>query len=194
VQRQYFFVTLLMAGAAAAVGCGDLVRQGNGPVSLVVDTITATAGGGGAANTSFLQSDVVRDTGGDFTDTGSATLRLLHKNPLLTPSSINAVTIQRYTVEYRRTDRPIRETQPGVDVPYPIQGETTLTIASSGIVSFELVRQTQKREAPLAQLRLPNNPVALSVIADVTFFGRDQAGNAVSATGSIGITFSNFGG
>jgi hypothetical protein len=33
----------------------------------------------------------------------------------------------------------------------------------------------------------------ISTIADVTFYGRDQAGNDVSATGSIGIDFGNFG-
>ena len=191
MQRQGLIVTVLAVCVGAAAGCSDMVRQGTGPVSLVIDSMTASAGGGGAAAaaSSFLLSDVQEDDGGSFNDTGSATLRLLHKNPLLTPSSINAVTIQRYTVTYRRTDG--RNT-PGVDVPFPIDGAVTTTITGSGSVGFELVRHTQKAEAPLVQLA--NSPVSLSVIAQVTFFGRDQAGNAVSTTGEIGITFSNFGG
>jgi hypothetical protein len=32
----------------------------------------------------------------------------------------------------------------------------------------------------------------LSTIADVTFYGRDQAGNDVTAVGSIGVNFGDF--
>jgi hypothetical protein len=183
-------VTLAAACAAAAAACGDVVRQGTGPVSLVIDSMAATAGGDGTSG-SFLLSDVVDDDGGAFNDTGTATVRLLHKNPLLTPSAINAVTIQRYTVTYRRSDG--RNT-PGVDVPFPLEGAITATITGSGTLGFELVRHTQKREMPLAAFSLGGNRALLSVIADVTFFGRDQAGNEVSSTGSIGITFGNFAG
>ena len=190
MQRQFWIVTLLTACAAAAAGCGDAVRQGTGPVLLVIDSMAATAGGDGTGG-SFLLSDVADDDGGTFNDTGTATVRLLHKNPLLAPSSINAVTLRRYTVTYRRTDG--RNT-PGVDVPFPIEGAITQTISGSGSVGFELVRHTQKQESPLVQMANLRNPVLLSVIADVTLFGRDQAGNDVSTTGSIGITFGNFAG
>ena len=37
------------------------------------------------------------------------------------------------------------------------------------------------------------NPDVISTIAEVTFYGRDQAGNDVSATGSMGVDFGNFG-
>ena len=47
-----------------------------------------------------------------------------------------------------------------------------------------------KREAPLRQLRASST--VLSTIADVTFYGRDQAGNDVIATGSLGINFGDF--
>ena len=33
----------------------------------------------------------------------------------------------------------------------------------------------------------------ISTIAEVTFYGRDQAGNEVSVTGSISVNFSDFG-
>jgi hypothetical protein len=41
-------------------------------------------------------------------------------------------------------------------------------------------------------LFLAQNPAVLSTIADVTFFGADQVGNAISVTGSILIDFGNF--
>jgi hypothetical protein len=47
-----------------------------------------------------------------------------------------------------------------------------------------------KLEAPLGALA--QSLVIISTIADVTFFGRDQAGNEVSATGSIGVQFGDF--
>ncbi len=42
------------------------------------------------------------------------------------------------------------------------------------------------------EIQVRNSFVVLTVIADVTFYGRDQAGNAVSATGSVQINFANF--
>jgi hypothetical protein len=58
-------------------------------------------------------------------------------------------------------------------------------------LGFELVRNTAKQESPLVQLE--TNGIIISTIADVTLYGRDQVGNDISATGSIGIAFGNFG-
>jgi hypothetical protein len=69
----------------------------------------------------------------------------------------------------------------------------TVSIAPSASVqqTFDLVRVSAKFEAPLAALTV--NGQALDVIADVTFYGKDMANNDVSTTGSIGITFANYG-
>ena len=56
--------------------------------------------------------------------------------------------------------------------------------------AFELVRHVAKLEAPLAVLGLGSQ--ILTMIAEVTFYGHDQAGNELSATGNIQITFANF--
>ena len=105
------------------------------------------------------------------------------------PSPLNAVTISRYRVSYRRTDG--RNT-PGVDVPFGFDSAVTFTVPADGTVTagFDLVRNVAKREAPLAALT--NGETLISAIADVTFYGRDMAGNDVSVTGSIGVTFGNF--
>jgi len=128
-----------------------------------------------------------------FNDVGQVTMSIILKDPgqpgvSTVPSDLNAVTINRYRVQYRRSDG--RNT-PGVDVPYPIDSAVTATITASGATfAFELVRNDAKREAPLRQLRASST--VLSTIADVTFYGRDQAGNDVIASGSLGINFGDF--
>jgi len=92
-------------------------------------------------------------------------------------------------VVYRRTDG---HNTPGVDVPYPFDAAVTVTVGANGASSgFQLVRNAAKQEAPLRALA--TNPDIISTIADVTFYGHDQAGNDVSATGSITVDFGNFG-
>jgi hypothetical protein len=105
------------------------------------------------------------------------------------PSPLNQVTISRYRVMYRRADG--RNT-PGVDVPLAIDSAVTFTVPSDGQVTaaFELVRNVAKRESPLLALRTNGN--IITTIADVSFFGRDQAGNDISATGSLTVNFGNF--
>jgi hypothetical protein len=111
------------------------------------------------------------------------------KDALTSPSPVNAVTINRYRVTFRRSDG---RSTPGVDVPFPFDSAVTFTIAAGGTVNqpFELVRHVAKKEAPLGALAF--SPVIISTVADVTFFGRDQAGNELSVTGSIGVQFGNF--
>jgi hypothetical protein len=52
------------------------------------------------------------------------------------------------------------------------------------------VRHVAKAEAPLKALSTSN--LIISTIAEVTFYGKDLAGNDVVAAGSIGISFGNF--
>jgi hypothetical protein len=68
----------------------------------------------------------------------------------------------------------------------------TFTVPTEGTIEagFEIVRHTAKQEAPLAALM--RNPDVISTLADVTFYGRDQAGNDISVTGTMGINFGNF--
>jgi hypothetical protein len=107
-----------------------------------------------------------------------------------TPSTLNEITITRYRVVYRRTDG--RNT-PGVDVPYAIDSAITFTVpgGNSATADFEIVRHTAKSEAPLRAL--VTSGVIIATIAEVTFYGHDQAGNEVMVVGSMGINFGNFG-
>ena len=198
---------LTRAGAAALLvaatpmsGCGEFVRQGRSPSQLVVVGIL-TARGAGAVPTTFqggpLLSDVPATGQTAFNDFGQATLSVILKDPgsssaPTAPSRLNDVTITRYTVAYRRFGGPDGRNTPGVDVPRPIDGAVTFTVAvgQTGVGVIEMVRQVAKQEAPLAALG--NSPVVLTMIADVTFYGRDQAGNDLSAAGHVQVNFANF--
>jgi hypothetical protein len=198
---------LVTVAAVAAVSCGDVVRSGRAPVFLVIDSLTGARGAAPDKLTSTLSSDVLtlvttpapcttdNPCPTIFGDPGQVTLRLSPKDigqagAPTTPSTNNEVTITRVHVSYRRTDG--RNTQ-GVDVPYAFDTATTGTVPATGLATlgFTLVRNTAKQESPLIQLE--TNGIIISTIADVTFFGHDQVGNDISATGSIGVDFGNFG-
>jgi len=196
---------ILAAGAlvAATTSCGDVVRSTKAPVMLVVDSLQAARGAASNSNpVSNLISDVltVVTTGGNctttnpcptiFGDTGTMTLSLAAKDASVGLTSNNQVTITRVHVAYRRTDG--RNTE-GVDVPFSYDTASTATVPISGnaSISFIIVRNQAKEESPLVEL--VNNGQLISAIIDVTAYGNDIVGNAVSATGSIGVTFGNFG-
>lgn len=179
--------------AAAATACGDFVRQGRSPVMLVIDRLEAASGADDSPTFGgTLQSDVVTVVDGSstiFSDSGRVSFRLVMKDISVAPTGINTVTVNRYRVVFRRADG--RNT-PGVDVPFPFDSAVTFTVVPGTVATstFELVRHVAKAEAPLGALEF--SAVVISTIADVTFFGRDQAGNEVSTTGSIGVQFGNF--
>ena len=190
--------------------CGDVARSGRAPVYLVINSLAGVPGGGHGVGqpSAVLSSDVLVlvTSGGTcsiqnpcptvYGDSGQAVLSLALKDvgtpsSPATPTSNNTVTVNRVHVEYRRTDG---RNAPGVDVPYPFDGAATVTVPTGGgtvTMSFELVRVIAKEESPLVQL--VNAPGIISTIAYVTFYGTDQVGNAVSATGTIQVDFADFG-
>jgi len=197
-------LTAILLGSAS---CGDLVREGKAPSFLVIDVLTAASGAKPGEFGGTLQSDVltmVKKTVGGvetlvptvYEDLGHVELRILLKDqgsPGLeaAPSAINAITVNRYHVTYRRADG--RNTQ-GVDVPYAFDGAATGTVSSSPAeLNFTIVRFQAKEEAPLKALVASGGRIGINVIADITFYGHDQAGNQVSQTGSISINFADWG-
>jgi hypothetical protein len=179
----------LALAAVVAVGsmsCGDLVREGQAASYLVITQLQAT-GASGALSAS-LDSDVAT-AGSIFADFGQVAFLLQLKDPRgqTAPTPNNAITINRYRVTFIRADG--RNT-PGVDVPYPFDGAFTVTVVASATSSFTLVRPQAKAEPPLAGL--VSNPVVISTIAEITFYGHDQTGRDVSVTGRINVNFANF--
>jgi hypothetical protein len=190
-----------------ATSCGDVVRNGRAPSYLVIDSLQGIRGAVTIlppANP--LISDVITNVSSPppctqatpcptiFSDPGQVIMHIALKDPgpaaaPTVPSQVNAITITRYHVDYVRADG--RNT-PGVDVPYGFDGAVTVTVGTTtATFGFELVRVVAKEESPLVQLK--NSASFITVLANVTFYGRDQAGNDVSVTGSIQVDFGNFG-
>lgn len=190
----------------SAASCADLARTGSGPAYLIMESVTGARGGSGSPSfTTSLLSDVLTlvdvTVGGTtvktptiFNDLGQANIRAEMKNALSTtaPSPLNSITLNRYRVRFRRTDGQNRE---GIDVPFGFDGGTTMTIpiGKSAQVNFDLVRHQSKSEPPLRNLINGGGLRFISVIAEVTFYGRDQAGNDVSVSGTIDVQFGDFG-
>ena len=197
----------LSAMLIAASGCTSAVRSDSASSYLIIDTLQAAAGVKPDTFGGHLASDVLtyvkKDVGGTqvlvptiFEDIGQATFRLGMKDPGTTatptaPSSANFITITQYHVNYVRSDG--RNT-PGVDVPYPFDGAVTLTIgASTATAAVTIVRLQAKTEAPLKALVGGNGAFAIATVAEITFYGKDQAGHEVSVTGKISVNFADWG-
>jgi hypothetical protein len=190
-------VAIAAVALAGGSSCGELTRQGQGSSYLIVQAIEAASGATPSEFGTVLSSDVITvvdDVPTVFGDSGRVTFTLGLKDAgpsasPSTPSSNNFITVDRYHVTYVRADG--RNT-PGVDVPYPFDGAFTVTVSGGDVqAGFTLVRTQAKVEAPL--LALTRNGLVISTIAEITFYGHDQTGREVSATGRISVHFANFG-
>lgn len=197
---------LLMAAAALVTGaCGEVARTGRSPAYLQIVALEAASGAEPDKFSTLLFSDVVtivKDADQNkvatiFSDNGRAEFKVALKDPgptgaPTTPSALNAITLTQYRVVFKRSDG--RNTQ-GVDVPYAFDGGMTITVPAAGTAQgvFALVRHQAKEEAPLRALAVQNQANLISTVAEVSFFGKDQAGNDVTVTGMISVNFGNFG-
>jgi len=188
--------------AAAVVLSSALVFPGctkqqlaNAASYLIIDSLQAAPG----ASTTFggtLSSDVLTIVSGTptiFADNGRFTLRLGLTDPgsvdsPSSPSTANYITVTRFHVKYTRTDG--LNTQ-GVHVPFEFEGGLTVTVGDAPVtVGFTLVNAFAKDRAPLADLV---NGGSIPTVAEVTLFGTDQVGRAVSVKGTISVVFRNWG-
>lgn len=197
--RQALGAALVGVAVLCTASCTSSMSEGRSPSYLVIDQLQASSGAKATELKNFLESDVVTvvdKVESVFEDAGTVTMHVQLKDPGSTaspnkPSSVNSVTITRYRVSFVRSDG--RNTQ-GVDVPYGFDGAATGTITEDSVsLSFPLVRVQAKMEAPLLQLRYLGGASVISTIANITFYGKDQAGNEVSVTGSISVNFADWG-
>jgi hypothetical protein len=187
----------------ASGSCGELTREGQSPAYLIITELTGASGAEPDKLGTTLYSDVltvVDDIPTTFSDVGSVTFVLALKDPggqttPTRPTANNFITITRYRVRYVRNDgrntQPDGRNMPGVEVPHEFDGAMTVTVQSTATAGFEVVRHVAKREAPLAALQ--RSAVILGAIAEITFYGHDATGRAVSATGTMMVQFGNFG-
>lgn len=178
---------------AALTSCTSRQREGSSPAYLIIESMLGSSGADPGSASGTLASDV-ETKGGIFEDNLQVTLRVALKDPGSAaspnePTTTNWITVTRYSVRFVRADG---RNAPGVDVPYAFDGGMTLTAVPAGSTAeVTLVRAQAKAEAPLLALAAPGG-LLISTIAEVTFYGHDQAGRAVSVVGKIGVNFANW--
>lgn len=191
--RAILLITAVAFGGVALSGCGiapGYVKAGEGDVLLLMNAIN---------DGSALSSDVRTGDAGNTVVEDEATVSLANrsKNPTVTQLQVaRAIELDRYTVRYFRSDG--RNTE-GVDIPYNISGpvRSVIDLGENLDVSIEVVRAQAKLEPPLTNLKgnIPNalggGPLILTVFAEITIFGKTTAGDAVSASGTLQINFSD---
>lgn len=179
--------TVMAALTLALSGCGtpSYVTDSQASVLLIVAAIN-----GGAV----LDSDVRNgeDSNVICPDTVEVEVAVRHKNPgAVAPSVPNAVLVQRYTVDYFRSDG---RGEHGVDVPYPISGAlaSAVDVADSGTIPIpiEVVRRQAKLETPLSAI---TGFDIVTMFANITLSGETVSRDTVTASGRLQIDFANFG-
>jgi hypothetical protein len=182
--------------------------EGQSSAYAIVDSLSAASGAEPTKFSGALASDVLTNVKKSvngasiliptiFEDPGRVTLHLALKDPgtadkPTTPSPTNTITFTRYHVTYIRADG--RNT-PGVDVPYGFDGGLTVSVVGGNVSIGQLilVRGQAKDEAPLKALIGGGGAIVISTIAELTFYGTDQAGRAVSAVARINVDFADWG-
>lgn len=182
--------------AIAAASCGEQTLEGTSSSYLIIASLQAASGADASTFGGGLASDVItikNNVATVFADPGRVTFKLGLKDPgpassPVTPTQNNWITLTQYHVQYVRSDGHNVE---GVDVPYAFDGGISGTVSADLTAGFTLVRDQAKQEAPLGALA--TNPITISTVARVTFYGHDQTGREVSVTGNIDVSFANYG-
>ena len=179
--------TMMAALALALSGCGtpSYVTDSQASVLLIVASINDGA---------VLDSDVRNgiDSNVICPDTVEVQVAVRNKNPgAVAPSVPNAVLIQRYAVDYFRSDG---RGEHGVDVPFPISGalSSAVDVAESGTIPIpiEVVRRQAKLENPLSGI---TGFDIVTMFANITISGETISRDSVTATGRLQIDFANYG-
>jgi hypothetical protein len=184
--RIVWAAALAFGAALTLPGCTKQQMQGTSSSYIIIDQMVASRGNTPDEESGTLDSDVASTAGGGstvFPDLARLTLRLGLKDPGSAqnpsePTSANFVTVTRYHV-----------------VPYEFDGSVTATIRAEGAETvLTLVRAQSKLEAPLMALRGLGGQVVISTIAEVTLYGKDQAGRDTSVVGLISVNFADWAG
>ena len=178
-------VMALLTLALSGCGTPSYVTDSQASVLLLVASINDGA---------VLDSDVRNgvDSNVICPDTVEVEVAVRNKNPgAVAPSVPNAVLIQRYTVDYFRSDG---RGEHGVDVPFPISGAlaSAVDVAESGTIPIpiEVVRRQAKLENPLSGI---TGFDIVTMFANITISGETVSRDSVTASGRLQIDFANFG-
>lgn len=169
----------------AVPGCTSPAKDSNTASYLILQSIQAAPGAAPDTTSTVLASDV-RTFGTAYSDPMVASFQLGFKDPGVSPTPVNFITMTKYRVHYIRNDGG----QAPADFESAVSFTVTDAVTASG--SIILVRAQAKNEAPLSALVGVGGTAFLPVTAQVTFEGTDQTGKAVSVAGSIAINFADW--
>jgi len=169
-------------------GCNAIENLSNSGTRLIINAISG-------ADDAIIKSDVVSDDGGVFEDIATLTLNAVLINSGTCPDTVthyNDVMIDRIDVRFTRTDG---RNQPLVDVPLAFSVPVTLYVSACTMVEypFILIRHSAKLEPPLRDLRELGQEQILVLVAHITVYSHDLAGNRLEpATGWCEVHCANF--
>ena len=192
-------VVLSLSAVAMILACtAETTKQDSTNTFVTVVSMQGLSGGEGADDE--LNSDVCISgstfvTGCSFAeDQCTVTMSAQPKNaiPTLGSSYLNDVVFNRYRVTFVRADG---RNVAGIEVPYPFDGVMQLTVPADGTTSaasFVIVRVQAKNEPPLMNLIGQGGAAAISAMAQVDFYGTDNAGRAITARGYLNVHFADW--
>ncbi len=191
-----FKIMAILPLAFALIACNPIENETTSSSLLIVDSIVGQSLEGDEGQ--YLESDVLFEDEDKGITTiyadpavASLTASLLDPISVTGPSQYNSISVEKYRVSYSRTDGRASE---GVDVPYSHEGVMTvlINVGTTRDISFTIVRAAAKAEPPLVEMAEGRDTGILTCLAKVEFFGKDQAGRSVKATGYLTIHFANY--
>lgn len=167
-------------------------------IMRVSEVVTHSGSGKDGA---ILNSDI----GDTFNDDAILTVELFRKNPTAVSVPVEDVLLESYQVRYFRTDGLAQE---GVDVPFRFTGPLHTRIHSPSAIAettadvvVNIVRHQAKQEPPLlnfTRLQSDNGVILfpgqgiVTMIAEVTIYGRTSNDRTLTATTQVQVNFADF--
>ena len=185
-------IAVLLPCLLSLLSCDKINPEHASSSILLVQRINGYTATGDSAD--FLQSDVFEGQpppGTIVADIITATLEARLKEPEtigMGPSYQHRIVLHSYDVTYTYID-----STGGVSgTPAGFSGDMSVAMDVDSIVdvSFVIVREQAKAETPLSNIIGTNN--LLQVVATITFYGDDIAGNPVQATAYLTIYFADY--
>ena len=191
-------IVVLLPCLLSLLSCDKINPEHASSSILLVHRINAYTATGDTAD--FLESDVLETamlTPTVVSDIITATLEARLKAPETVgpgPSYQNRIVLHSYDVRYTYVDSNLTPV-PSPNVPADFSGEMSVALDIDSLVdvSFVIVREQAKTESPLVDVTnqlIP--PGTLQVVATITFYGDDIAGNPVQATAYLTIYFAEY--
>lgn len=185
-------IAVLLPCLLFLLSCDKIKTEHASSSILLVQRINGYTATGDTAD--FLESDVLETAMLPPTvvsDIITATLEARLKAPETVgpgPSYQNRIVLHSYDVTYRYID-----STAGVSgTPAGFSGELSVALDIDSIVdvSFVIVRNQAKNAIPLSDIQITDE--LLQVVATITFYGDDIAGNPVQAIANLTIFFADY--